>query len=75
MRAHRLPGLEDPSALEVLIMHSDTPETGQKSRFFNLWSLIKRYKLSKIYFGYRGVCPKLIAARKRRLHHYLALSQ
>ena len=58
------------------MMYSGTPETGQKSRFFDLFSPRKRYKLSyKSYFRYCGVCPKLIAARKRQLHHNPALSQ
>ena len=33
------------SALEVLNLHSDNPETCQKSRVFDLESLRKRYKL------------------------------
>ena len=46
------------SAPEVLLMHSGTPETGQKSRFFDLFSPRKRYKLSQILFSVLWSAPQ-----------------
>ena len=58
------------------MMHSGTPETGQKSSFFSTCSHQENVTNSlKSYLRYCGVCPKLIAARKRQLHHNPALSQ
>ena len=57
------------------MMHSGTPETGQKSKFFDLFSQENVTNSLKSYFWYCGVCLKLIAARKRQLHYNPALSQ
>ena len=57
------------------MMHSGIPETGQKSRFFDLFSPKNVTSSLKSYFRYCGVCLKLIAARKRQLHYNPALSQ
>ena len=40
------------------MMHSGTPETGQKSRFFDLFSPRKRYKLSLILFSVLWSVPQ-----------------
>ena len=40
------------------MMHSGTPETGQKSRFFDLFSPRKRYKLSQILFSVLWSVPQ-----------------
>ena len=40
------------------MMHSGTPETGQKSRFFDLFSPRKRYKLSNILFSVLWSVPQ-----------------
>ena len=62
-------------ALEVLNIHSGIPETVQNQDF----SIRDHYddvtNSFKSKFWYCGVCPKLTAAWKRQIHHYLALSQ
>ena len=57
------------------MMHSGTPETGQNQGFSTCSHQENVTNSLKSYFRYCGVCPKLIAARKRQLHHNPALSQ
>ena len=44
MRARKLLANKNTECPGVLIMHSGTPETGQKSRFFKFFLLWKRKK-------------------------------